>query len=335
VTLSTANLPAHSHTLPAGGNTANTGAGVSYTNLQPSLALNFQIALQGIFPLQSGGLVVDTAPLIATIRMTAGNQTSPGYSSAQGQLMAIGPNQTLFELLGTTFGGDGRTSFSLPNLSGRAVLGAGAAPGLTPHDLGESAGVESVSLSTSQLPPHVHTLPGGGTTGIEGAGQSQTNMQPTLALHYIIATEGPYPSQNTGGAADEAPFLGQIDLFAGNFAPSGWAFTDGQMLPITLNSALFSLLGTTFGGDGVSMFALPDLRDRVAVGAGSGVGLSPWDTGQQTGTESLVLLTDQMPAHDHAFTPVPEPASVYVLAAASTLFLLGCRRHRAVQSNDA
>src|SRR4029077_13311133 len=96
-------------------------------------------------------------------------------------------NQALFSILGTTYGGDGRTTFALPDLRGRGVIGAGTGPGLTPQALGQSGGVESVSLTEAQLPPHTHTLPGGGTTGVEGGGQIQTNMQPTLSLHYMIA----------------------------------------------------------------------------------------------------------------------------------------------------
>jgi microcystin-dependent protein len=95
------------------------------------------------------------------------------------------------------------------------------------------------------------------------------------------------------------PFLGQIILVGFNFAPVGLAFCNGRLLIISQNTALFSLLGTTFGGDGVSNFALPDLRGRAAVGFGNGAGLTPYILGEITGTETVTLTASQMPAHSH------------------------------------
>ena len=94
-------------------------------------------------------------------------------------------------------------------------------------------------------------------------------------------------------------FIASIILFAGNFAPRGWAFCDGQILSIAQNTALFSLLGTTYGGNGQTTFALPDLRSRVPVHPGQGPGLSSVLLGQQGGTEQHTLTIDQMPAHRH------------------------------------
>lgn len=95
------------------------------------------------------------------------------------------------------------------------------------------------------------------------------------------------------------PYLGQITLFAGNFAPRGWMFCSGQILSISQNTALFSILGTTYGGNGQTTFALPDLRGRVAVNAGQGPGLSSYVLGQQGGTETVTLNVQQMPQHNH------------------------------------
>jgi microcystin-dependent protein len=95
------------------------------------------------------------------------------------------------------------------------------------------------------------------------------------------------------------PFLGEIKMFAGNFAPSGYAMCNGQILPITQNTALFSILGTTYGGNGTTTFALPDLRGRVPIHVGQGAGTSPYVLGEQTGVESVVLSTAQMPLHTH------------------------------------
>jgi len=95
------------------------------------------------------------------------------------------------------------------------------------------------------------------------------------------------------------PYLASIAMFAGNFAPRGWALCNGQLLSIAQNTALFSLLGTTFGGDGVTTFALPDLRSRAAVGTGQGPGLSNISLGESAGTENVSLTVSNMPAHNH------------------------------------
>ena len=98
------------------------------------------------------------------------------------------------------------------------------------------------------------------------------------------------------------PFLGQILLFGGNFAPRGWAFCEGQLLPIAQNSALFSILGTTYGGDGRTTFALPDLRGRSPISQGSGPGLPTYALGQKGGQTTVTLNNLEMPAHNHVAT---------------------------------
>jgi len=94
--------------------------------------------------------------------------------------------------------------------------------------------------------------------------------------------------------------IGEIRMFAGTFPPRDWAFCSGQLLSIAQNTALFSILGTTYGGNGQTTFALPDLRSRTAIGVGQGPGLSNISLGEQSGTETVTLLTTQMPAHTHA-----------------------------------
>jgi len=96
------------------------------------------------------------------------------------------------------------------------------------------------------------------------------------------------------------PFIGQIIMFGGNFAPRGWALCQGQLLSISQNTALFSILGTTYGGDGRTTFGLPDLRGRVPMGEGQGPGLSDRNLGQKPGVENVALTNAQMPAHNHA-----------------------------------
>lgn len=98
------------------------------------------------------------------------------------------------------------------------------------------------------------------------------------------------------------PFVGQIQPFGFNFPPRGWAFCDGQLLAISSNTALFSLLGTTFGGDGRTTFGLPDLRGRSIVGVGNGPGLSSISWGERGGREDVVLSVLNLPSHNHAVT---------------------------------
>ncbi|MBO6605639.1 phage tail protein [Psychroserpens sp.] len=95
------------------------------------------------------------------------------------------------------------------------------------------------------------------------------------------------------------PYLAQIVMFAGNFAPRGWAFCSGQLLPIAQYSALYSLMGTMYGGDGRTTFALPDLRGRLPKGMGSGPGLTPVQEGEKGGHELVTLAVANMPAHSH------------------------------------
>lgn len=95
------------------------------------------------------------------------------------------------------------------------------------------------------------------------------------------------------------PFLGQIEIFGFNFPPKRWVACNGQLLSIQQNQALFSLLGTTFGGNGVTTFALPDLRGRVPVGVGKDFQQVAWTRGQVGGTETVTLTSDQIPAHTH------------------------------------
>ena len=101
------------------------------------------------------------------------------------------------------------------------------------------------------------------------------------------------------------PYVGEIRMFAGNFAPAGWMFCEGQLLPISENETLFNLIGTTYGGDGQSTFALPDLRGRLPLHQGNGFILA--ETG---GAEEITLTVSQIPAHSHAFLGTGSPASV-------------------------
>lgn len=98
------------------------------------------------------------------------------------------------------------------------------------------------------------------------------------------------------------PFVAEIRIFPFNFAPKGWAFCDGQILPLSQNTALFSLLGTTYGGDGKSNFALPDMQGNTPMHPGQGPGLSLHDLGETGGSDTVTLLESEIPSHSHAMT---------------------------------
>jgi microcystin-dependent protein len=125
------------------------------------------------------------------------------------------------------------------------------------------------------------------------------------------------------------PFVAEIRIFPFNFAPKGWAFCDGQILPLSQNTALFSLLGTTYGGDGKSNFALPDMQGNAPMHPGQGPGLSLHDLGETGGSETVSLLESEIPSHSHtlradildiADTNVVSPNASFALSSGGTLY---------------
>ena len=115
------------------------------------------------------------------------------------------------------------------------------------------------------------------------------------------------------------PFVAEIRIFPFNFAPKGWAWCDGQLLPISQNTALFSLLGTTYGGNGKSNFALPDLQGSAPMHPGQGPGLSLHDLGETGGSETVTLLLSEMPSHPHSMSgDASDPANAKALSADSS-----------------
>jgi len=328
VTLTQTQMPAHVHQMEAPLDpTTSAGGGQAHTNMKPWLAINYNIAQQGTYPSRSsdvGDIVPNgVSPFLGQVQMFGGNFAPRGTASTDGQLLQISQNSALFSLLGTTYGGDGRTTFGLPDLRGRVTMHEGQGPGLTNRWLGSKLGTEQETLTLAKMPIHDHAAPDDVLN--TGGGQAHNNMQPTNTLNYIIALQGVFPSRNSDVGeitSNQDPFISEIALFAGNFAPRGWAFCDGQLLPISQYSALFSLVGTTYGGDGRTTFGLPDLRGRVPVHPGQGPGLQTWTWGQRHGAEQVTLNVAQLPRHTHDY--VPEPATA-VLALIGLLWMTGRR----------
>ena len=132
-----------------------------------------------------------------------------------------------------------------------------------------------------------------------GGSQPHTNMQPYLCINFIISLFGIFPRSHLRTVRMADPFVAEIRIFPFNFAPKGWAWCDGQLLPISQNTALFSLLGTTYGGDGKSTFALPDLAGPRADASRPGPRAEPARPRRDGGRETVTLLQSEMPAHTH------------------------------------
>jgi microcystin-dependent protein len=138
------------------------------------------------------------------------------------------------------------------------------------------------------------------TTSIAGGSQPLPIRNPYLGVNFIIALQGIFPSRS-----GDSPFVGEIEIVGFNFAPTGWALCNGQLLAISQNTALFSLLGTMYGGNGTTTFQLPNLQSRTPVHFGQGSGLSAVSIGEMGGTESVTITTSQMPMHTHVVTASP------------------------------
>lgn len=173
------------------------------------------------------------APVPGTLAIFGSNYAPDGWAICDGSLLPIRLWVPLFKAIGTAFGGNPAVDFALPNLNGAAPVGIGQGPGRPPVTLGQQ---------------------------IAGA-------VPGLGINYLISVEGPYPpTAGPGAFPDTGQFLGQVIAYAGPQAPVGWALCDGSLLQISDNQPLFELIGTTYGGDGQTTFALPDLRGLMVTG---------------------------------------------------------------------
>jgi len=265
-------------------------------NEDPYLTMHWMIQVDGVYPSQSGmtdGINSAYSEPIGAVSLFAGNFTPPDCLPCDGRLVNISDYEALFTILGTTYGGDGITTFALPDLRGRSIVGAGTRPGGGTYYIGEEFGTETDTITNLNMP-----------TQMGGGGQALNNDSPSLVMNYLIALTGVFPSRNAIGV-DDAPtstsgndtYLGEIVPFAGNFAPQGFAICAGQLLSIQQNQALFALLGTMYGGNGVTTFALPDLRGRTITGAGydSSSGQT-YTVGEVYGSDTSTITMSDIPS---------------------------------------
>ena len=184
----------------------------------------------------AGGAGPSEYPMVGAIGLFAGNYLPAGWLAADGSMLAISQNVPLFEAIGATFGGNGETVFQLPDLIGRAAVGAGQGP--------------SVAIALGQQ------IDAGPDTPVA-----------CLGLNYLINVGGAAPPDGgNGGFPPSAAVLGEVVAYAGAAIPEGWLPADGREMSVESNEALFGVIGDTFGGDGKISFALPDLRTRMVEG---------------------------------------------------------------------
>ena len=260
------------------------GSGQPFNNDQPSLTLNYIINTAGAIP-GAGGSSVD---VVGEVVPFLGQYAPVGYQFAAGQLLAISQYSNLYDAIGTTYGGDGITTFALPDLTGKTIIGAGTSLlSGTQVTIGTTSGQDSTALVSSNLPSP------------EGSNVPISNQQPSLALTYLIDPFGIFPSSSGTPVADTAD-IGEIIAFAGtgaaldNMLNAGWMVANGATLQIAPYQVLFSVIGTTYGGNGVNNFMLPDLVGHSVAGVGSSNGTSV-ALGQDYGTANIALASNQVP----------------------------------------
>lgn len=306
---------------------------------------------------------------IGEIRMFAGDFAPKGWHFCDGSTIPIEKSQALYLIIKTYYGGDGTSTFALPDLRGRVPVGAGQGPVLANIGIGEWGGKEDNVLDFFEMPVHAHSalttgnatinvsatsgtnsLPAEGnsiaamvtgsgrtattvnafnnstpntplnllsvgvganmTVNKAGGNQAHSNMQPSIALRYIICV-----------SRDERLIiegtLSEIRLFGGSNVPVNWAKCEGQLLSINENQTLFSLLGTTYGGDGQTTFALPDLRARTALTSGRSRPDKNYTLGEMGGTVKVGLTSHNLPQHNHPTTVDTNPRLIVSVSSAN------------------
>jgi microcystin-dependent protein len=280
---------------------------------------------------------------LGEIRMFASEHLPPGWVPCDGQTLPIAEHRDLFDLMGTAFGGDGSTTFGMPDFRGRVPVQAGEE-----HAFATSGGSEKVPLADEHLPAHTHVLRGStdaathqsiargvpatsagtGTTsayapdvvwrGIDpssisesGRGEPHENMARFSCLNFAVCTVGTWPTQDPPDPPPPPPiddaYVGEVRMWALNFPPRGWMHCNGEALRVQDYSGLFRVLRFNFGGR-ADRFNLPLIDGAVPIHAGQGAGLTARTVGQQAGANEATLTEAQMGPHRHALQVSGDPA---------------------------
>lgn len=290
---------------------------------------------------------------VTTIVCVAWDHIPTGWFPCDGRVFKVDEYKSQYALLGNMYGGLPNATFALPDLRGRAPRAS------DPKNLRSTkSGVESVALAHNQIPSHNHRLqansaPASATTplgnllsagnargiaayappgptadmnattvGEAGGIDPHSNMQPYLAMNYLIALHGIWPA---AGCWTDDPWTGEIRMFTHDLVPQGWSVCNGSELKISEYPALYALIGTTYGGDGVSTFRIPDIAGRVPIGAGHAPGMNSYPLAQSGGQEKVALTLSQMPPHSHqahmaATNPTTNSPTGNMLAKAAQVF---------------
>ncbi|MFN7934458.1 MAG: tail fiber protein [Bryobacteraceae bacterium] len=266
-------------------------------------------------------------PYVGAIMCVAFERIPDGWILCDGSLHLPAQYSALYAVIGNRYGGTPNFNFAVPDIRSRILRGPDKQTPIATRE-----GVETVTLTPGQSAPHTHKvqansapantptisknlLSAGASRGIaayappgttvnldapsispEGGADAHSNLQPYLPINFLIAHSGIFPDQPL---PDSDPYTGEIRIYPWGLIPSNWAPCNGQSLSVAGNPSLFSLIGNTYGGDGVNNFNLPDLRGRTPLGAGQGPNLSSYPIGQPGGDEAVSLTTTQMPQHSH------------------------------------
>jgi microcystin-dependent protein len=236
--------------------------------------MSYYIAFDGAMPTVWGDIVQDK-PYIGQIMPYPSDLQPSGWLRADGSVLPVSEYPELFDVIGDTYGGDGETNFAVPDLRARVPVGVGTI---------QDATIPSPSEGKSMVP----------LISSMALGEVVQGQFEALGVNFMIAREGNYPQRD--GADTSSPLVGEIRIFAGDVIPSGWVVCDGSMLPInSQNLPLYSVLGTTYGGDGQAHFNLPDFRARAPMHVGDIDVDSPPDW-----TENQIPLVESMGRGDVA-----------------------------------
>ena len=312
VQLNESQIPAHSHTTVDQGDTPIVGADQAHNNYMPSLGLQCLISTNGVFPSPSRVPQIPISKGASIERFYGELRWYAGIRDdiintlpCDGRLLPIAENAALFSILGSSYGGNGETNFAIPDVSGRVMIH----PSGSAFPFATVGGSSSEILTSEEMASHSHTITSTDEeSGLSGDDEAHNNLQPYAVINHLLSLGGVFPSPDSSTVVDEF-IIGDILLFAGNFAPREFNPLNGQLFATASFSSLFALIGVTYGGDSTNpaSFGLPDLSAKVMLGYGQGDGLSMREMGDQGGAANVTITVAELSSHQHGVPPVDTP----------------------------